>query len=481
MSILDILTEIKNTSSTLGKKAILEEHKDDVLLQKVLKLALEPSIVSGMKKMPARIENDVKYDLSTALVLLDKIYTRECTGNAARDFVGTIFGSVSEDDEDVIKRILTKDLNCGIQEKNVNDVFGKGFIKDESYMRCSLVDPKTILNITSFKTHGYAVSECKMDGQYLNHAVVNNSLTCSSRNGKVYDFLGSRDELMVNLAQKIQANDPRFDSGVVFNGECLMMNDDGTIMSRETGNGIVQKAGKGTMTSSESMRVVFVLWDVLPYNAFQDGLWNVTRDERRTILETAINDIGSEFVRMVEYKKVRDIDEAFDYNNELMLRGEEGTVLKCESGIWKSHTSPKQLKMKLKMQLDLRIVGFNEGDKKRKGMLGSLQLESADGIIITNCGTGIKEKDATWTFQSIWDSRDELLGKVVTIECNSLTTDKRTGQQKVFLPVFVEFRFDKETCDDYNRIMEIRNSAVMVFREAIANAVLAQKVKKSKK
>lgn len=470
MSILSILNEIQQTSSTLAKKAILENHKDNEVLKRVLKLALEPSIVSGMKKMPELIENDVKYDLSQALDLLDVIYSRKSTGNAARDFIGSMFGSVSEDDAEVIRRVLTKDLECGASDKIVNSVFGKNFVKDEPYMRCSLVDEKTIKNITSFKTHGYAVSECKMDGQYLNHTVINGNLTCSSRNGKLYDFLGSRDLEMAHLAAVIQAKDPRFASGVVFNGECLLMAMDGSIEPRETGNGIIQKAGKGTMSAAESMRVIFVLWDVLPFENFQDGLWNVERQERRTILEDAISEVQSEFVRMVEYKKVVDIGEAFEYNSELMTRGEEGTVLKCESGIWKSHTSPKQLKMKLKMFIDLIIVGFNEGEKKRSGMLGSLQLQSSDGIVITNCGTGIKEKGAEWTFQSIWDKKDELLGKVVTISCTGLTVDKRTGQQSIFLPVWEEFRFDKDTSDDYSRILEIRDSAIMVFKNSLMEA-----------
>ena len=471
MSILDIIKELKNENSINSKKDILTKYKDNEVLKTVLKLALEPSIVSGYKKIPNASSSTEQYDLATALQRLDKIYSRELTGNAGREFIAEVRASVTKEDSEVIRLVLIKDLGCGASDKIVNSVFGKNFVKDEPYMRCSLVDTKTIKNITSFKTHGYAVSEVKMDGQYLNHTVLNGQLTCSSRNGKIYDFLGSRDSDMAKLGGWLQANDPRFSSGVVFNGECLLMANDGTMENRETGNGIIQKAGKDTMSLAESMRVVFVLWDVLPYDAFVNGVWDVPRQERRELLEKAISAGSSDFVRMVEYKKVVDIADAFDYNNELMLRGEEGSVLKCESGIWKSHTSPKQLKMKLKMQLDLRIVGFNEGDKKRTGMLGSLMLESADGVLVTNCGTGIKEKDAEWTFQSIWDAREELLGKVVTIECNSLTTDKRTGQKKVFLPVFVEFRFDKDTCDDYERILEIRESAVMVFREALLEAL----------
>lgn len=472
MSVLDILTQIKNTSSTLGKKAILEQHKNDPVLKEVLKMTLEPSIVSGIKKLPEPSVTDMKFTLNEAITLLkETIYTRTKTGYAGRDFIADVLGAVSEDDADVLRRMLTKNLDCGIQEKNVNDVFGKGFIRDEPYMRCSLIDKKTAHNI-DFKKYKQAVSEVKMDGQYLNHVVVNGALTSTSRNGKLYDFLGLRDDLMANLASIIQRKDYRFASGVAFNGEAVVLDITGeNILPRTTGNGIVQKAGKDSITSDEAMRVVFVLWDVLPYDAFLDGEWKVERHERRKILEEAIAELDSTFVRMVQYKVVHSIEEAFEYNTELMEAGEEGSVLKCEGGIWKSHTSPKQLKMKLKMQLDLRIVDFIEGEGKRAGALGSLVLESADGILTVNCGTGIKEKDTEWTFQSIWDAREELLNKVVTIECNELTQDKKTKVPKVFLPVFVEFRFDKDTCDTYERILEIRKSAVAVFSQSIINSI----------
>ena len=472
MNILDIINQIKNISSTNAKKDILEQHKNNEVLKRVLKMTLDPTIISGYKKLPLPEEGLDAMTLDEALTELEEnIYNRHRTGYAGRDFIAKILGSVSPDDCEVLKKVLQKNLDAGIKEKNVNDVFGKNFIKDEPYMRCSLVDTKTIRNI-KFNEYGYAVSEVKMDGQYLNHTVTNNNLLSTSRNGKVYDFLNCRDADMNILANNICSIDPRFSSGVVFNGEALMLEADGeTIMPREKGNGIIQKAGKDSIGTDEAMRVVFVLWDVLPLDAFNAGHWDVSRKERRELLEKAVNMTNSTFVRMIEYKKVVDIDEAFDYNTEMMMKGEEGTVLKCESGFWKSHTSPTQLKMKLKMQVDLRITGFIEGEGKRKGVLGSLQLESMCGTLKVNCGTGIKEKDTEWTFDSIWKNKDKLIGTVVTVECNNLTVDKRTSVQKLFLPVFVEFRFDKDSCDDIQRIYEIKESAIMVFREALKNVL----------
>lgn len=468
MNILDIILKIKETSSTNAKKEILKEHINNEDLKTVVKLALEPSIVSGIKKIPDPIKTEYSLSLSEGLSALDSLYTRKVTGNAARQYLGEILGSVNEFDADIIRRVVLKNLDCGIQEKNANDVYGKQFIKDEPYMRCSLVNEKTVTNIISFKTHGYAVSETKMDGQYLNSTVVNDSLLCTSRNGKIYDFLGMKDDDMITLSKKVQEIDSRFSSGVVFNGECLVVGNDGKYLDRETGNGIIQKAGKDCISSSEAIRVVFVLWDVLPYDAYMDGIWEVERKERRELLEQAISTLNSEFVKLVQYKKVYNIGEAFDFNTEMIDAGEEGSILKCETGIWKSHTSPKQLKMKLKMQFDLRVIGYNPGEGKRKGMIGSLILQSEDGVIIVGCGSGFKEKDSEWTPQTMIERWDEIDNCIVTVESNSFTTNKRTGQMSIFLPTFLEFRFDKNVADDYNRILEIRSSAVKVLREKLA-------------
>lgn len=471
MSILEIIENIKKTSSTLGKKAILENHKNDEVLKKVLKYTLDPTIVSGYKKLPDPFYSGTKYDLEEAINQLEDIYSRKYTGHDGRDHISYVLGAVSADDAEVLRKMLTKNLDCGVQEKNCNDVFGKGFIKDEPYMRCSLIDKKTARNI-NFKKYGYAVSEVKMDGQYLNHTVRNNSFTSTSRNGKVYDFLGCRDDIMIHLANIIQTKDNRFGSGVVFMGEGLVLDENGeNILPRTTGNGIIQKAGKDGITLNEAMRTVFALWDVVPYDAFCEGIWDVCRKERRELLESAIAELQDSTVRMVKYKKVKNLNEAFDYNTELMNAGEEGSVLKCEDGIWKSHTSPKQLKMKLKMQVDLRIIGFNKGEGKRKDVLGSLILESDCGMLEVSCGTGIKEKDDEWTFKTIWENREELLNKIVTVECNEIVIDKNTMKPSLFLPVFIEIRFDKNLADTYDRIMEIRSSAVEVFSKSILDSI----------
>ena len=471
MSTLDIITEIKNTASTNDKKTLLTSHKNDPVLKRVIKFALDSEYRSGIIKIPDASPNlDQSTTLSDALDVLENIiYPRKVTGNAARAMIADLLGSMSDDDQDVFIRVLTKKLDCGIQVKNANSVYGKNFIGDEPYMRCDLISKKTVRNITSFKTHGYAVSEIKYDGQFLNNIVLDNSVNHFSRNGIEYSFHNVHDEKFSKLREIAVRKFPEhFKDNIVVQGECLVLDEYGNVLPRTTGNGIVQKAGKGTITESQSLRVVFVLWDILPHEAYLNRHWpEVSRKERREILEDCLLELNDDSIRMAEYKIVHNIREALEYNAEVMERGEEGSILKCESGIWKAHTSPKQLKMKIWMEIDVQIVDIIEGEGKRKNKAGAISVQSSDGIITFNCGSGFKEKDNEWTTDTIWKNRDKLIGKIAAIKCSEITKDKKTELIKVFIPIFEEFRFDKDNADSYERILEIRESAVQVLLKSL--------------
>lgn len=466
MSILSILNEIKNTSSTNAKKDILRENKNNILLQKVIKYALDPLKVYGYKKLPEPVSDGFKMSLNDALDALDRIASREFTGHAGRDFIASVLGSVNDDDAEVLRKVLVKNLDNGIQAKMANAVFGN-IVLDESYMRCDLLTAKTAKKI-NFKKFGYAVSELKHDGQYLSHIIKDGKVTSTSRNSKIYDFYGTKDDDMLKLAELIQSSDSRFSSGVVVMGEALVYSTDMINPEpRTTGNGIIQKFGKNGGTIDEAHRVFFKLWDVVPYDAFIEGEWDVIRKERRELLENTLNELNSNFVKMTEYRIVHSFKEAFDYNTEVMTQGSEGTIIKSEDNIFKSHTSPTQLKVKLKMEVDLKIVGFEKGVGKRKGTLGSIILQSDDGQLVTNCGTGFTDK----MLDEIWKNRDNLLYKIVAVEANDIVLDKRTKVPSLFLPVFVEIREDKDTADTYSRIQEIKESSIEVFSTKLLESI----------
>jgi ATP-dependent DNA ligase len=49
--------------------------------------------------------------------------------------------------------------------------------------------------------------------------------------------------------------------------------------------------------------------------------------------------------------------------SDTQKRGLEGTIIKAANAGWKDGKPTYQIKMKLEMDIDLRIVGFNYGSK----------------------------------------------------------------------------------------------------------------------
>jgi hypothetical protein len=109
---------------------------------------------------------------------------------------------------------------------------------------------------------------------------------------------------------------------------------------------------------------------------------------------------------------------------------------------------------KLEMDMDLRIIGFNYGNKgtKNENVISVLQLESEDGLLKTSPG-GMTEA----MMVDITERQEELLGTIVQIRCCGLSqTDKGWSTQH---PSIVELRSDKNTCDTLESCIGIQEMA----------------------
>jgi ATP-dependent DNA ligase len=138
---------------------------------------------------------------------------------------------------------------------------------------------------------------------------------------------------------------------------------------------------------------------------------------------------------------------------EVLEAGEEGTILKASKGTWKDGKPVWQIKMKLEMDVDLRIIGFKYGGKgtKNEFVISSLICESSDGLVVTD-PSGMKEAEMA----KVTANQDSLLGTVVQVRCCGLSQDKH-GNHALLHPSVVEFRDDKDTCDSLDSIREIEN------------------------
>jgi ATP-dependent DNA ligase len=228
----------------------------------------------------------------------------------------------------------------------------------------------------------------------------------------------------------------------VFDGELLvMLEGDYQFADRQTGNGILNKANKGTISAEEASMVHASVWDLIPYAYFADGKCPTPYSKRFSTLEAIISKQKSKNKKIwtVTSTIVETLEQAQEIFQDYLSKGYEGIILKDGSGVWEDKRAKHQIKFKGELECDLKIVAIEEGTGKYAGMLGSLICESADGVVKVSVGSGLTDSQRKSYGQEIVD-------KIVAIKYNSRIKNK-LGEESLFLPIFVEIRDDKDEAD----------------------------------
>ena len=429
--ILDIIKEIKADSSKNAKIAILKEHKDNELLKKALVACYDPNVQYYIRKIPdyAPGRTGGTLPLGDAIDSLSRLSSREFTGNAAADFLAKILENVSEDDAQIIERIIDKSMDAGFTGSTVNKVWPK-LIPDYPCLLAKSCDEKTIKRM-SFP----AFSQLKADGMRINAHIVNGNVHLCGRSGKTVDLLGELDADLLEIARCIPIDN------LMFDGELVVEDDDGSIMSRKKGNGILNKGIKGTISQKEASRVRIRLWDVISQEAFR-----AERDEteyyiRFNLVKAAMAVADAPKADLIETIIVQDIAEAQAHFKKLLKQGEEGTLLKSFDHAWEDKRSYGLLKMKAIQDADLEVIDWVPGEGKYEGILGALVCQSSDGKVVVSIGSGFSDE------QRLEFTRDNTVGKIVEVLYNERITKKDGGPDSLFLPRFVELREDKDVAN----------------------------------
>lgn len=422
-----IFEQLAADSSRNAKIEILKQNSDNKLLKRVIFLALDPFTQFYIRKIPTYTPNPGEgIALAFALDTLNDLSSRLVTGNAAIEHLRSTLQALNVEDAKVIERIIAKDLKCGVSEGTVNATWPK-FIHEYPCMLASAFDQKLVDKV-SFP----AYVQLKLDGMRFNAIVKNGAVEFRSRNGKEIQINDTIFSLpFIYMAQ---------DQDVVFDGE-LLIKQNGQILDRKTGNGILNKAVKGTQSAEEGALVCATLWDMIPLEAFEAGVYNKPYKDRCTLLSSAIMHASSDRVDLAPTKSVNNLDEAKVLFEQYLAAGQEGIILKTENMIWENKRSKHQIKFKGELECDLEVIDWVEGTGKNVGRMGALVLASADRTVKVGLGTGFSDADR----DSI--TRDNSVGRIVAIKYNARISDKRSEVDSLFLPVFIEFRDDKDVAD----------------------------------
>lgn len=460
MKIKEIFDEIAAEGGTNAKVAILTKYVDNELLKRVLYLANSKRVRFYIKQLPEYtpiLEYPEGIDFIGQLGRLDGLSLRVTTGSDATFLLKDILSHMTVDDAYIVERIIDKDCKIGLGTTYINKVF-KGLIEDTPYMGAVSFDEKKARKV--FEKGAKGISQIKMDGRYCNAIIRNGEVEMESRQGEPTILTGAK---FLNELTSFE--------DCVLNGELTM---DG--VSRYESNGIIaslidicskrdsrtDKENDKKITNFEDKhgsftgaleRIRYTVWDRLTVDEYFNKASKLKYAERLAYLERLIENANPSSVKMIESTIVHNYAQAMTHFQEVLAAGEEGTILKAWDGEWKDGKPTWQIKMKLEMDVDLRITGFNYGGKgtKNEFLISSFNAESSDGLVKTK-PQGLKED----MMKYVTENQDKLLGSILQCKSCGLSSDSN-GNYSMLHPAFVMLRDDKDTCDSLESIKEIEN------------------------
>lgn len=459
MSIKKILDEIAAVSGKIDKIKVLSKYKDNELLKKVIYLAHSPRVKFFIKQIPEYVKEDFELNmpLEQAFLTLESISSRKVTGGEASLVLQCLLNSVSVDDAYVIERIIDKNLKIGM-DSSINKVIPK-LIEETPYQGAKSFSEKGALKL--FEKGKAVMSQVKADGTYRNAIIRTGDVELISRQGEVSTLVNTKfltelsnlDDCVLNGELTIDGIKRTVANGIVSSVMDIFEKADER-GPEETAKKITAFEAKHGNLQDTLDKMRFSVWDMISVDEYFDAKSDVEYHTRFNNLKKALESNDFENVELIENRFIRTYEEAMDHFLDTQSRGLEGTIIKSSHAGWKDGKPTYQIKMKLEMDMDLRIIGFNYGNKgtKNENVISVLQLESECGKLKTAPG-GMTEA----MMADITERQGELLGTVVQIRCCGLSeTDKGWSTQH---PSIVELRPDKNTCDTLESCIEIENMA----------------------
>ena len=425
-----IIEKLESNPSRLDKEKIIYEAMENGLddFFEGVRMALDPLITFGVKQVPEKKENTSiqKFEWSDFKRLANQLIKRELTGHAARDAIYKIMDSATKAQwNGFYRRILIKDLRCGVSEKTINKV-AKNFPKYAiPVFTCPLAHDSAN---HEKKMIGKKQIEIKLDGVRVLTIIRKNKVEMFSRNGKQFHNFG---HIISEIEKVLKTNPASYD--FVLDGEVMSEN------FQDLMKQVHRKDGK------QSKDAVLHLFDICPLKEFQKGLWEKDQSTRSLLTKNWVikNSPLLKHVQSLDWENV-DLDTAEgqkrfkELNNLAVEGGYEGVMIKNPNAWYECKRTHSWLKAKPFIEVTLKVISIEEGTGRNEGRLGAIIVEGNDDKYNyhLSCGSGFSDNQR----KEYWNERDKLIGQLVEIRADARTQSKDAATFSLRFPRFKCFR-----------------------------------------
>ena len=430
-----IIEKLEADNSRLAKESILLDAMNEGLDEFFdgVRMALDPLYTFGVKQVPTKdtVISGQGCEWKIFVELAEKLNKRELTGHAARDAIELVMSSATAEQwNGFYRRILIKDLRCGVSEKTVNNVAKKnGFDKymvpvftcqlahDSANHEKKMVGPKQI--------------EIKLDGVRVLTVIKDGKVEMFSRNGKQFHNFG---HIIAEIEDVLKEKPAPYD--LVLDGEVMSANFQDLMKQVHRKSGGVAKDA------------VLHLFDMIPLDKFLEGKYEVEQSKRSQYVWHWVeaNKDALEHVQALDWEDVdlsspEGQDRFVELNKAAVDGGYEGVMIKDQKAVYECKRSHAWLKAKPFIEVTLKVVAVEEGTGRNEGRLGAIIVEGEDDgyNYHLNCGSGFTDSQR----DQFWTDRANLIGSLVEIRADARTQSQDSDTYSLRFPRFKTFRSDE--------------------------------------
>ena len=393
--IFQVIDDLRASGSSIHKTNVLRTNIDNIKFKKFLQYILSSNTyyMKGLHTVDYGQEPDALfYQFLDRMMLKGSANQKD---RAEAEALLSVYGKY-------LNMVLDKHLDCGINVKSVNDVYGKGFIYVFGAQKASTLNlgGKTKPNEVGPSDIQFPrLVQTKYDGFGTTIVV--------SPDNKVtyYNSSGKRFKLIDNQCFK----DAK--PGVYF-AEMMGPNRLGKLGHRKYSAVQTTYINNTKKLIPTMEKPVWRIFNYVPYEDFLKGTCKMPFMQRWYWL---VDSIPMKF--LAESIEVENMEQLMDYAKSVVKDGWEGVVSGSFDQTWNNDKKRRHtlFKWKLRPTMDLLITDELEGTRSNEGLIGSFALADSTGRYVGNVGSGITDD-----MRPNWGM---YIGKVCEVEFEQISPD----------------------------------------------------------
>lgn len=357
--------------------------------------------------------------------MLNALNARIVTGNAAVELVEMTIGMYIKEDQDLLCKILNRNLKVGISLDNFNKTSGESIDKFQVALAKKLQEVKNVDPIDGT----WFVSR-KMDGARCIAICVQDWVDGElTQDVKFFSRQGKEFTTLSNLIPDVKQMFLACGAGTfILDGEMCLVDENGD----EHFDWVMKEITRKNHTIENPCYQVF---DLLNDDWFYGRETSENFGDRLHSLCEIWYQTQPEHIRVAEQERITSQDIFDKWQEKVKDGGWEGLMIRKDVP-YEGRRTNNLLKIKAMQDAEYVVEGvingkatYNEGGAKEYDIISALLIRHRGNIVKVGSGLS-KEQRIGW-----YSRPDEIIGKVITVQYFEETKDSKTGEYSLRFPV----------------------------------------------